>query len=205
MMRPAPIHTLPDGYSEARHWQLDAVWLILFNVIALLPLAISIALVTGWVYVVGQLRGDSFNVGAGFPLWIGLVLLLATLGLHEWLHGLPMQLVGHKPRYGVKWRKMVLYTTADDALFRRGEYLVVLLSPLIGITLLGMFLIAVFFTSGVAFYIALAVILNGTSSIGDLWMTGIVLQYPSTALIRDEAEGIRIYTTLETSGSVTGN
>jgi hypothetical protein len=37
-------------------------------------------------------------------------------------------------------------------------------------------------------------VLNAGSAIGDLWMTAEVLRYPRSAIVRDEADGIRIYT-----------
>jgi hypothetical protein len=39
------------------------------------------------------------------------------------------------------------------------------------------------------------VVLNAANSIGDLWMTVAVLRYPRAALVRDEMDSIRIYTT----------
>jgi hypothetical protein len=37
-------------------------------------------------------------------------------------------------------------------------------------------------------------VLNAGGAIGDLWMTGLALRYSSTALVRDEADSIRIFT-----------
>jgi hypothetical protein len=43
------------------------------------------------------------------------------------------------------------------------------------------------------YYVGLVIVLNAGGAIGDLWMVGIVLRYPPHALVRDEADSIRIY------------
>ena len=54
-------------------------------------------------------------------------------------------------RYGAKLSKGVLYATADNALFRRNEYLAIALAPLVGITLVVMVLMVVA-PQGLAYY-----------------------------------------------------
>jgi len=42
--------------------------------------------------------------------------------------------------------------------------------------------------------LALAVIINGTGAVGDVWMTAVVLRYPhGQTLVEDEADSIRVY------------
>jgi hypothetical protein len=113
---------------------------------------------------------------------------------HEGIHGLAIHWVGHRARYGFKVSKGVFYATADSALFRRSEFLVVALAPLVVITLVGLILL-VFASDALAFYIGLLVLLNASGAIGDLWMSAVVLRYPPNILVRDEADSIRIYTT----------
>ena len=99
---------------------------------------------------------------------------------------------GHQVRYGTKLSKGVLYATAENALFRRNEYLAVALAPLVGITLLAMMLMLIV-PQGLAYYIGIAAVLNAGGAIGDLWSVGVLLRYPADVLVRDEADGFRIY------------
>ncbi len=52
----------------------------------------------------------------------------------------------------------------------------------------------VFSGAALQLWLGLAVAFNAGSAIGDLWMVWIVLRFDSSALIRDEEDGIRIYT-----------
>jgi hypothetical protein len=114
-------------------------------------------------------------------------LVLVMIPLHEGAHGLAIVAVGHQPRFGAKLSKMVVYATTDTGLFRRGEFLAVALAPLVALTLLGMFLVWVI-PDWYGYYVSLAVVLNAGSAIG------VVLRYPPSALVRDEEDGIRVFT-----------
>jgi hypothetical protein len=118
--------------------------------------------------------------------------LLIVLPLHEWIHGQAIRWAGHRPRYGMMLSKGALYATSDSALFPRGAFLVIALAPLAVITLAGMALILVL-PDTLGYYVALAVAFNAGSAIGDLWMAAVVWRYPASALVRDEADSIRIY------------
>lgn len=186
-----PVHELPADYVEVEHLVLTARWnYLLLNLLALVPLAIGLIAMAFWWALVMRVRGPM--PGPDVSLWARLVILLAVLPLHEWLHGVAIQRAGHKPRYGWKPSKMVLYATADNALFRRSEFLIVALAPLVGLTLLGMTLIAVL-PDSLGYYVALAVMVNASSAIGDIVMVGALLRYPPSVLVRDEEDGIRIY------------
>lgn len=195
LRRPSPIYELPDGYREAEHLVLlEPGRALRLNLLALVPLAIMLALMAGWRALVLAARGP-FPGGPSWPWWLWLVLILAViLPLHEWLHGLAIRWAGHKPRYGLMLHKGALYATADGALFPRDVFIAIALAPLVGITLLGMGLMWVL-PDGAAYYVALAVALNAGSAIGDLWMAAAARRYPPGALVRDEADSIRIYIT----------
>lgn len=120
------------------------------------------------------------------------LVIVLTFGLHELLHGLAIRWMGHRPRYGMRLDMGVLYATADDACFPRNQFIVIALAPLMVITLVGMGLMLVL-SDAVAYYIGLMIVLNASGAVGDLWMTWEVLRYPAHALIRDEADRIRVY------------
>jgi hypothetical protein len=191
-----PIRQLPPGYREAQHLVVSEAGKILWlNIVALLLMAAAFFLMAWWVSLVVRVRGSwEVSTGSGVPIWLALaVLLVLIILLHEGAHGLAIVWVGHKPRFGAKLSKMVVYATTDAGLFRRNEFALVALAPLVGLTLLGMLLV-VFVPDWARYTISLGVILNAGCAIGDLWMLLVVLRYPASAIVRDEEDGIRIYT-----------
>jgi hypothetical protein len=189
-----PVHELPSGYRETLHFVLTegrrVLWL---NLMALVPIVIAIIVVTGWWIIIAPIRIDQTDFQLPIPLWLGAVVtFILILPIHELLHGIAIQFVGHHARYGMDLSKGVLYATADQALFRRNEYIFVALAPFIGITLAGMALLIVV-PSSLTIYISLAIVLNAGGAIGDLWTVFIILHYPSSALVRDEGDGFRVY------------
>lgn len=187
-----PIRELPAHYHEVLHLVVtEGKRLLWLNLLALIPLVVSLVVVGAWWLAVARLRGPI--AGDGPPWLLGILLLLATMPLHEAIHALAIRLVGHRPRFGAKLDKGVLYATADQALFRRDEFIAVALAPIVFISISGLTLMVVL-PDAVAYWIGLAIVLNAASAIGDLWMTAVVLRYPPNALVRDEADGIRIFT-----------
>ncbi len=188
-----PIHELPPGYHEVYHLVLlRPGTALLINLLALLPLGAALVLMAGWWSVVLRLRG-LFPGGPDVPAWLGvIVVLLVVLPLHEGLHGLAIRRAGHRPRYGLLLSKGALYATADNALFPRNVFISIALAPLVGITLLGLAL-TLALPDSLGYYAGLAVVLNAGAAIGDVWMTAVVLRYPPAALVRDEADSLRVY------------
>lgn len=198
---PDPIHELPAGYAEVEYLVLTRPGpLFVLNVLSLVLLAPFFVLMALWTTFIIDLRGpfpaDPLANVPELVRWLG---VFGVLLLHEWIHGRAIRRAGHRPRYG--WKTVgigplrvpvVLYATADGAYFRRDEFLLVALAPLVVITLAGMLLVALL-PDAVGVYVSVAVMLNGGGAIGDLWMSAVALGYPRQALIRDEADSIRIY------------
>lgn len=119
-----------------------------------------------------------------------LVLVSAILIPHEWLHGLAIRYYGGKPRYGVGLAHFILpyaYATTDHR-FTRNQFIVVLLTPLVVLTLLGVPLMLVFEWG----WIALPLAANAGGAVGDLWMTLVLLGYPAHVTAEDHKSGFRI-------------
>lgn len=191
-----PISILPDNYVEAKHLvateQRTLLWL---NLASLVPLVLALLFMGWWGAVVRQLRGPYNTAFSESLSWLiaVVIVVIVTFGGHELAHGLAIRWAGHKPRFGMKLHKGVLYATADGALFPRNQFIVIALAPLVLITLMGMFLM-VFVPDSIGYYVGLIVVLNAAGAIGDMWMTAVVLRYPPDALVRDEADSIRIFT-----------
>jgi hypothetical protein len=189
------IHELPTDYRENLRYVLtEGRRLLWLNVAALLPMLVAIVAMAGWWEVAAPLRAASADTSLSIPWWLGIAAMyLIVLPLHELFHGLAITLVGHRARYGMKLDKGVLYATADQALFRRDEYIFVALTPLVAITLLGMGLMLLA-PEELVYYTAIGVVLNAGGAVGDLWASVVVLRYSRSALVRDEEDGFRVYT-----------
>jgi hypothetical protein len=193
---PTPIHELPPDYVLSDRFTLEDRKLILrLNIAALIPLGIALVWMAVWQVIADRLRGGPplIQTDINIQWWVGVILLLIiVLPLHELLHGLAMALVGHRAKFGFKPELGVLYALAKDKYFRRDEYLFVLLTPLVVITLLGM-AINLIGVSGLTLYVAIGVILNAGGAVGDLWMTALVLRFPRRAIIQDEDTGFSVF------------
>ena len=206
---PVPGYTPPQGYHEVYYLTITdrdkLLWLNMLSIALLLPF---IGLMWWWSQVVDGLRSTVESGLQSVPdvvWWLGVILVFP---LHEWIHGLAIQWAGHKPRYGAKFVQIarlklpyVLFATADGVFFRRGQFIVIALAPVVVITLAGMMLL--YFLPGFLWnYVIVAVVLNGSGAIGDIWMTVMALRYSSRSLVLDLEDSIRIY---EFSGSDVGN
>lgn len=123
-----------------------------------------------------------------------LVVLVLTTGIlvpHELLHGLAMRAFGGHPRYGVGVAHSILpygYATTDEP-FERNEFLVVLLAPLVGITLVGVTLMVAFEWG----WLILPLAANVGGAVVDCWMASSLLRYPDHVVCVDSEEGTTIY------------
>ncbi|PJF26551.1 MAG: hypothetical protein CUN53_07410 [Phototrophicales bacterium] len=185
-----PIRQLPPDYSEVRSITLTESGLLLrLNLLALLPMGAALALMIGWTAIIPSIGGAD----DGAPWWLNVILtLLIVLPLHELLHGVAIQITGHRPRYGIKLAQGVLYATADGAFFRWREYIFIALTPLVAITTLGMLLMP-FIADGWRILIVMAVVLNAGGAIGDLWSVWMLRDFPEDTLIQDRGDSFSIY------------
>ncbi len=188
----ASLYDLPAGYGEIRRVQLTERRLLFWlNILAIIPLILMVIWMAIWWGIAS--RGRATSSDPGIPWWLALILVFViVLPLHEFLHGITIRLLGYPVRYGANLSKGVLFATSDNALFWRNQYLAIALAPLVGMSALAM-LIMLFASQGIAYYVALAAVLNAGGAIGDLWSAGVLIRYPAQVLIRDEAEGFRIY------------
>ena len=126
------------------------------------------------------------------PLNLLVILVLATAILipHEWLHGLAIRYYGGEPRYGVGLAHFILpyaYATTDHR-FSRGQFIVVLLAPLVVLTAVGVPLMIAFGWG----WLVLPLAANAGGAVGDIWMTLTLLGYPDHIQVEDHRSGIRI-------------
>ncbi len=188
-----PSGALPGGYREVLYWRVTDKPA---RVVVLQAVGVLLLLVFGVIFfnLAGSLgrMPTQGNIG---PAEIGLLLLaiLLTFILHEAVHGLIMRALGARPRYGILWKSAMLYATSPGFSYRRNNYVVISLAPLVvlsALVVLGMWLM-----QGTLWVALLAVCgaFNASGAIGDVWISTIVLRYAPTARIVDERDGIRVF------------
>lgn len=121
-------------------------------------------------------------------LWIFLNILayIVILPLHEAIHGLAFLLWGGKPYFGTKL-PFALYCGAKQQLFRRNQYLVVGLAPLVVITLAAIVLTLA--APGLASYVLFGTVGNFSGAAGDVWVAQRLWKQPSHILVEDTQDG----------------
>jgi hypothetical protein len=184
---------LPPGYQEVLHWRITdrPIRVVSIQILAVLSFVIFGLVFSSLAISLGQLPSHmEFGLAETVAVLAAIVL---TLVLHELIHGAGMQCFGAKPKYGALWKQLMFYATAPEFAFRRNNYVVVALAPIVVISILvvlGMVLL-----QG-AIWVALLAIcatFNASGAIGDLWITSIVLRYPMKAFVMDERDGIRVF------------
>jgi len=167
------------------------------SAIGLLGIVVSWALLSAlFAAVTGQPPSLQFAPGVAWwtdALDVLVLVVLATVFVvpHEWLHGLAIRHYGGEPRYGVGVAHFVLpyaYATTDHE-FSRNQFVVVLLTPLVAMTAVGVPLMLV--TGWGWLVVPLAA--NAGGAVADLWMTLVLLGYPARVRLEDRASGVRIY------------
>ena len=193
-----PLHELPAGYREVKLLvATEGRTMLWLNLAAIgLALVALLAMERWWRTTQDWNRGFASPLLDSLPelgrLLLVVLTVIITFGLHELLHGLAIRYYGHRPRYGMRLDLGVLYATTDNALVPRNQFIVIALAPLVVIGIGGMALM-VLASGAVAYYLGLMIVLNTSGAVGDLWMVYEVLRYPPHALVRDEADRIRIY------------
>ncbi len=186
------VRELPPDYLEAQRIVLTEPKLLLrLNLVGMALLAVSgaamLALALGLAAAQpGRPTGPEING------WISVLLALLVLPLYEVVHGAAILAAGHRPRFGAKLEKGVLYATADQALFTRNQYLMIALAPVVVLSLTGALALSIVAT-GWWWTLGLAVVLNTSGAVGDLWAALQIIRYPAGALIRDTEDGFIVY------------
>ncbi len=190
------ITQLPPGYREVRFLRVtEGLRLVWLNVAAGGVLLVAGVVFFGWLYFYHTLLSAPLVIGEApdsLPRAAAILLVLLVIPVHEWFHGLGIRYYGHAMRYGIKWRKGVVYATTDNGLFWRDQFIVVALAPLGAISVIAV-AFSVFVPAGVGVWLVIIATLNATGAIGELWMVRAASRYPPDALIRDEEDGMRVF------------
>ena len=193
MDSPSQRGSTPAGYREFLYWRLtDRSWRMVVMQVLSLPLFASSAVGFFWLaFRFGKLP-DAFSFGSALYLLVLILGAFLTLIIHELVHGAAMQLFGAHPRYGVLWKQFIVYATSPGYAFTRTQYLVTILAPLVGLSLLSISGIWILAGSPWVLLFVLMAAINVGGSVGDLWISILVLRYPAHTYVVDERDGMRI-------------
>jgi hypothetical protein len=110
-----------------------------------------------------------------------------VLVVHEALHGLGFIMFGGRPKFGagIKGAAPYFFATCPGKRFSWGRTLVIGALPLVGIDIVALALAGY---SPLVVPAMLAFAINNTGAVGDLWIMGVILQTPRTALFEDTDE-----------------
>ncbi len=138
------------------------------------------------------------NGGRSLLLWIGINIVgyILILPIHELIHAGAFLLWGGKPYFGAKL-PYALYCGAKNQLFRRNQYFVVGLAPLVVITLAG--IIFTLLSPTLASFTLFATVGNVSGAAGDVWVVRRLARRPRSILVEDTEAGYRAWELTESS------
>jgi len=131
--------------------------------------------------------------GTPITILIAISTIVFTMLFHEFIHGIAVSMYGGKPRYGTGVAHYILpylYTTTET-IFRRNQFIVILIAPLVVISVLGVISMIVF--PAIAHWFLIPLTMNAAGAIADLWMTFSLIRYPEHILLADDHSGLTIY------------
>jgi Putative zincin peptidase len=179
-------------------------WIVMGNLLALVPLGFA-ALLLWLPYQFYLALGAPLALFPDpvFPEWLkwlaGLLMIAASMLLHELLHGAALLVLGYRAR--LNYATGYFYATVERGQFlTRTHYIVMSLTPLTVMTLGGgMLLVLLPPTWGQLLLIVL--LLNAAASVGDLAVASRTRRYPVDALFSDEG-GIKVYVRQEQCANI---
>jgi hypothetical protein len=86
----------------------------------------------------------------------------------------------------------VPYATAEGQFFKRDEFVAAALAPLVALSVLGCLVLLVV-PAWAGPWVLFGLVANAAGAAGDIWMSFIAAQYPRSAWIVDERDGMRIF------------
>lgn len=188
-MQPDEQPESPPGWTT-EEWKPTFGMSIVWNLLGLLLVVVGFVLF-GTIAVI--LSGETtLEIGMwSFPI-LGLM-LIATLVIHELVHGAAMLMFGAKPQFGVAMIQRVLpvaYCTSPGHWFTRGQFMVVSLAPVVGMSIVGIALMPI---GNLAALMVVPLAINLGGGIGDLWFAGMLLRRPKDIMIEDLRDGLRFH------------
>lgn len=166
--------------------------LALLSLLLLVIGALFFGLLNYVAYTVQTHSAPGIKGGGSLLLWIGINIVgyILILPIHELIHAAAFLLWGGKPYFGTKL-PYALYCGAKNQLFRRNQYFVVGLAPLVVITLAG--ILFTLLSPALASYTLFATIGNVSGAAGDVWVVRRLLRRSRSIFVEDTEAGYRAW------------
>jgi hypothetical protein len=180
-----------SDYSEVLYWKISEEPNRLI-IMGLLPVLLAIVFGIGFFIFIQVFGGSPQFAMSNQEFLIFLMGIPIILASHELVHGIVMQSFGARPRYGFWKQGLMFYAKAPGYAFQRNQYVVIVLAPILGISVLlclGIFLLA---SRSIVWVLALLAIVYASAANADIWITALVVRYHSSAYVVDEQDGMRI-------------
>lgn len=183
--------------SEIVEWSPDRKSAIILNVAGLLlTVAGGHAFAALWA-LVHLAPGEAMTFAVGEHNLLGflatVVAIVLLMGIHEFLHGLALRTLGHRPTYGfVMLGKVMpaLFTTAPGVRLSRAAFTFVALLPMVVLALVpALWIVAG--PGGGWLVVPAAVLLGGC--VGDLALTWQAWRSPRGTAVEDMKDGLRLH------------
>lgn len=191
--------TLPPQYHLFKRLSIrDNAPMLLLNIVSLAALGligVLLLVLLQWLRPgdVADIFTFSIKGTSNFIVTIFIILgaTAAMMVVHEAFHGVFFWLfTGARPKFG--FRGSYAFAAAPDWYLPRDSYLITSLAPLVGITLIGVLLLALLPARWVPL-LMLVVALNAAGAVGDLWVAWWLVRCPPDALGNDQGDVTCLY------------
>ncbi len=125
-------------------------------------------------------------------VWLGInsIGYFIILPIHEAIHGLTILFWGGRPHFGAKL-PLALFCGARQQMFRRNQYIVVAMAPIVVISLAG--IILTLLAPDLATYALFSIVGNVSGAAGDLVVGWQLCRLPRHILVEDTETGYRAW------------
>ncbi|MBC8170702.1 MAG: DUF3267 domain-containing protein [Anaerolineae bacterium] len=175
---PAP----PAGYRPAVRFEYPMRSLHIISIVALVASFVGFGFIA--TQAQGRTLGELFSLNI-FQILIILLLLPATILIHELMHGVTYQLLGYQVSYGIAPELGAAYAAAFGQFQQRQHNLIVALMPLLVITGIGVIAMTIPATPFLAAGAFVVLLINTSGAVGDVYITWRLLKMPPRTLLYD--------------------
>ncbi|ODR83339.1 hypothetical protein BG842_10045 [Haladaptatus sp. W1] len=176
MTAPSP----PAGYCPPERFRYSSAFLALASLVAFVVSVVGFGALL-W-FLQGTPEGGSVSFGFAGVVAVFLV-CLATLVVHEAIHGLVFRWLGYRVSFGFAPHVPALYTAAFGQFVTRRDNLLTGVAPLVVITAVAVPLLAAPLPVASVAYLVLLV--NTSGAVGDVYMSWRLWRLPPETLFYD--------------------
>ncbi len=184
-----PYMELPQlkGFQEPKMIKYNFNVLGVASIILMIFFLIIFSFVRLWIENGYIPKTVVFNVGRDFKWLFGLlVLFVATIFFHEFIHGMAFKFFGYKIKYGLLV-PYAAYAIAENQLIKKRDQFFVVLAPFFILDAIAIFLLVLktsLLLSDIAFFV---LVVNTAGAVGDIWIASKIIKYPKGTLFFDSS------------------